>query len=144
MVAVAVAVVRRVHLFAAPLGVATLALAGCVLLALVPPAGSDLEADLYPTCPFRALTGQFCPGCGTLRGLHALLGGRLGAAIGYNALMVAVLPFLLFRYARWSAVTLAVAKPSSRQARAWPGWALFAVVIGFWVVRNLPGSALAP
>ena len=31
----------------------------------------------YPPCPVAALTGLHCPGCGTLRGLHALLHGDL-------------------------------------------------------------------
>ena len=31
----------------------------------------------YPTDPFLAITGLYCPGCGTLRALHALARGDL-------------------------------------------------------------------
>src|SRR5690606_29528852 len=33
---------------------------------------SPEEPGHYPTCPFLALTGAWCPGCGSLRALHAL------------------------------------------------------------------------
>ncbi|MEW5722540.1 MAG: DUF2752 domain-containing protein, partial [Thermodesulfobacteriota bacterium] len=48
-------------------------LAGATWLYLVNPAVSAL----YPPCPFHALTGLYCPGCGTLRGLNQLLHGHL-------------------------------------------------------------------
>ena len=30
----------------------------------------------YPTCPFLATTGFYCPGCGALRAVHDLLHGE--------------------------------------------------------------------
>lgn len=64
--------------------------AACVLY-LFPPA----TTHWYPPCLFSLLTGLRCGGCGTLRGIHALLHGRFGEALGFNALMVAVLPLAL-------------------------------------------------
>lgn len=49
---------------------------------------------IFPPCPFRAATGLKCPGCGSLRALHALGQGDLAAAWGYNAAMVLGLPVL--------------------------------------------------
>lgn len=47
---------------------------------------------IFPSCPLRAWTGWLCPGCGTLRAMHALLHGSLVAALQANALAtVAVL-----------------------------------------------------
>ena len=37
---------------------------------------------MYAPCLFYALTDLYCPGCGTLRGLHELLHGRIGIAHG--------------------------------------------------------------
>ena len=41
---------------------------------------------IFPSCPLRAWTGWLCPGCGTLRAMHALLHGSLSAALQANAL----------------------------------------------------------
>ena len=47
---------------------------------------------IYPVCPWHALTGWDCPGCGTLRALHQLTHGNLAAAWRLNPLTVALLP----------------------------------------------------
>jgi hypothetical protein len=55
----------------------------------------DPEAGgLFPSCPFRSLTGLLCPGCGSLRATHDLLHGRVIEAFAHNALLVAALPLL--------------------------------------------------
>jgi hypothetical protein len=48
---------------AAPAAVAAGALAAAALVHVVDPN----DSGNYPTCPFLALTGRFCPGCGSLR-----------------------------------------------------------------------------
>lgn len=52
------------------------------------------EVAFIPRCPFRMWTGWQCPGCGTLRGLHALLHLRLAEAWQLNPFMVVSLPLL--------------------------------------------------
>lgn len=99
----------------------------------------------YPTCPFLALTGCYCPGCGSLRMVHALTHGHVGEAFGRNALAFVTLPFLAYLWVQW-----AIAARHGRPMRATllRPWAItvFAVVsMVFWVLRNLPvGHALAP
>ena len=39
---------------------------------------SPYDSGVYAPCPFNALTDLYCPGCGTLRGLHELLHGHIG------------------------------------------------------------------
>ena len=85
----------------------------------------------YPSCPLHALTGLQCPGCGTLRGLHALASGDPAGAVARNPLMVASLPFLAMAWLRW-----AWSSPMRISARM--AWAVLAVVVGFGVARNLP------
>ena len=46
------------------------------------------EPGTYPTCPWLAITGTFCPGCGTLRATHALTHGDLGTALARNPVTV--------------------------------------------------------
>ena len=98
----------------------------------------------YPTCPFLALTGHVCPGCGSLRAVHALAHGDVATAAGLNLLAVAAVPLLVAIWVRWVA--------ARRDGRARPApapavavWALLAGTLVFWVVRNLAfGAALAP
>ena len=120
------------------------ALIGCAALYLVDPASPDSP---YPTCPFRALTGGYCPGCGTLRALHQLLRGDVAAAFGYNPLAMLLLPVLV--YAGLS-LSLLVARGRGLRKVVVPGswiWGLLGVVLVFWALRNVPAapfSALAP
>lgn len=99
----------------------------------------------YPVCPFLAVTGYYCPGCGTLRMVHALTHGHVAEAFGRNALAFLTLPVLAYLWVRW-----AVAARRGRPLRTtlvgpWPAIAFAAVIVVFWVVRNLPaGHALAP
>jgi hypothetical protein len=99
----------------------------------------------YPTCPFYAITGYYCPGCGSLRMVHALTHGHVAEAFGRNALAFVTLPLLGYLWVRWA---VAVRRGRPIQAGVLRPWAIIAfAVVGavFWVVRNLPaGHALAP
>jgi hypothetical protein len=97
------------------------------------------EPGLYPLCPFRALTGWDCPGCGTLRALHALTQGDLARAADHNVLLLAVLPFLAWRLVRWTRTRWSGATRPSGLAPPLVLYALLVVIVVFWVVRNLPG-----
>jgi hypothetical protein len=128
--ATARATVRRP--VAAPVSAGGLLLAGCVTLAVVDPTHGP------PVCPFKAVTGWDCPGCGGTRALHQLFTGHLGAALSYNVLAVVILPVLL--WGLFVSLTGALGGPRWKSvsiARPWI-WIAFAVVITFWVVRNLP------
>lgn len=48
-----------------------------------------------PQCPFKALTGWQCPGCGNQRLVHTLLQGKIVEAISYNYFMLFAAPYLL-------------------------------------------------
>jgi len=99
---------------------------------------SPYEAGHYPTCPFLALTGLYCPGCGSLRALHDLAHADVGSALARNPLVVAAAAGLLVAYVVW------VRRVVRSEPRRWlaPPQALYAlvgVVVGFWVLRNVPG-----
>jgi hypothetical protein len=87
----------------------------------------------YPRCPFRALTGLYCPGCGSLRALHDLTHGHVLAALEHNALFVAVLPVAV---AAWLRVV--TGRTSERALPRWAGLAVLAMLVVWTVVRNLP------
>jgi hypothetical protein len=105
-------------------------------VALYDPSGSSA---LYPKCPFFALTGLDCPGCGITRALHALLTGDVGRALDHNVLFVLALPIVV-----WAIVASAVRRAGHHvpgpEVR-WRPWSTVAAVVlvgGFWIVRNLP------
>lgn len=131
---------RRLRAVRGPAGVAAGALAAVVVVAVVDPN----EPGHYPTCPFLAVTGLFCPGCGSLRAVHALARGDVALAVSLNVLTVlAVLPLVL-GWAAWLRRSLRGAQRTS-VLPAPAIWALLVVVCGFAVLRNLPiGAALAP
>jgi hypothetical protein len=103
---------------------------------------SPEEPGHYPTCPFRALTGMACPGCGSLRALHDLAHGHVVSALHHNALLVTMLPVAL---AAWLRVV--TGKTPTRSRPRWLGAAVLVALVIWTVVRNLPplrGALSAP
>jgi len=96
------------------------------------------EVHLFPGCPFLALTGFYCPGCGGIRAAHQLLHGDLLSALQLNIFVVALAIYLI-----WQVVALAMAKV---KGQAWAGLAISAgwqkAVLGamliYTIVRNIP------
>ena len=92
---------------------------------------------LFPACPFKALTGLDCPGCGGLRMTHDVLHGDFAAAVVDNLFLLVGLPLLL----AWVLVRWRRGQPLMTTR------ALVVVVVAavaWTVVRNLPGFPLVP
>lgn len=86
----------------------------------------------FTPCPFHLLTGLYCPGCGTARGLHALLHGHLLAALRLNLLMVVALPLI------GCGLVLKAARPSRALVSRRLCWSIILAIVAFGVLRNLP------
>lgn len=97
------------------------------------------RSGFFPECPFRALTGVICPGCGITRGLHHLLHGNLETAFVLNPLLFLLLPVLTYALIRQTQAVVTGREPGGNRVPAAYIWALFGVVLLFWIVRNLPG-----
>jgi uncharacterized protein DUF2752 len=127
------------------LGPPALALAVATALAAYVAMVDPNEQGHYPLCPFLSMTGYYCPGCGSLRMVHAAAHGHLGEAFGSNPLAFAMVPVLGYVWLRW-----AVSAARGRELRfvlfrPWLLGAFIALVLVFWLLRNLPvGHALAP
>lgn len=109
-------------------------LAGCAAVGLGGPSGG-----LLPPCPFRAITGLDCPGCGLTRGVRELVRLHPGAALDHNALLVVIVPLALWAWLGWAGLV------QRGPARVLPGWVmpgLVALAFAFAVARNLPVTPL--
>ena len=108
------------------------------------------ESGSWGLCPFSALTGLYCPGCGGLRAVNDLTHGDVWGAASSNLVFVVLVPVLVVLWLRWTGRAWAGGSPATGTAR--PGvrvgvWvtALAVVLVVFAVLRNLPmGSWLAP
>ena len=96
------------------------------------------SAGFYPPCLFRALTGLDCPGCGGTRALHALLHGRIGAAVRFNPMLFLYAPILGFGIGDLTRAFLTRTPPRNITTRPGLAWSIAASIVGWWIVRNTP------
>lgn len=101
----------------------------------------NAAGSVLPPCPFLALTGWLCPGCGSTRALHALLHGDVAQAMSMNPLLVVAMPLLA-----WMSLSAAgLPVPWRRVVMPWAAnpklWLV--VLLGFAVLRNLPWMPFA-
>jgi hypothetical protein len=111
-----------------------LLLAGSVYLYAFEPG----KTGFFPPCLFRALTGLTCPGCGSTRAMHQILHGNFAAAFMLNPLFLLALPFLLYALIRYSAAVMRGGVPRPNALHASYIYALFVIVVSFWIFRNTP------
>jgi hypothetical protein len=102
-------------------------LAGMLCAAIVLYLYNPTTSGVYPSCPLRAWTGLYCPGCGTLRALHQLLHGHVLRAMEYNPLTVLSIPIL--------GILVAFRKIAYRPSVA---YAALGILVLFGILRNLP------
>ncbi|MEJ7798928.1 MAG: DUF2752 domain-containing protein [Ilumatobacter sp.] len=122
---------------AAPIACGCCLLAGASYVALNDPS----SGGLFLPCPFRVLTGWWCPGCGLTRATHHLFHGEIVQALRYNLFVVVILLALLTTWAVW---LLHSAGRSMHRIMAVPVWAQVTagtILLAFAIVRNLPGFA---
>jgi hypothetical protein len=125
---------------AAPAAVLGLAVAATAYLAAVDPN----QPGHYPTCPFLAVTGYYCPGCGSLRAVHDLAHGDVAGAVARNPLTVLAVPLLVTLWVLWARRRV-TGRGRTWAAPAWSIWAMLVGVLLFWLLRNLtPFVWLAP
>lgn len=121
---------RRSTLFAIWLLLA----AGAVYLIIFEPGRSGF----FPVCPFRFLTGLTCPGCGTTRAAYQILHGHFVTAFTLNPLFLISSPLMLFAFLRYSLIVLRGGIPRPNALPAPYIYAIFFVVVSFWIFRNTP------
>ena len=102
-------------------------------------ANDPSDGGVFLPCPFRTLTGWWCPGCGLTRATHHLLRGDLTQALRYNVFVVVVLAAITMSWGAW--LRSAAGRPRRTAARVPISVQLAAgtVLVAYAVVRNLAG-----
>lgn len=94
-------------------------------------------------CPFRLLTGLYCPGCGSIRAMTQLLQGNIFKAAKHNVLAVAFFPLLVWvTVGKVKLLITGKGLPSIPFTARWMR-VLLALIILFTLLRNLPITQLA-
>jgi len=89
-------------------------------------------------CPWRALTGLDCPGCGSTRSLAALGDGDLVRAFDHHLLVPVVVPLLVWTWMTWTIASWGGPRlPAPLRTRGAPVAVAVAVVV-FSLARNVP------
>lgn len=125
---------RLRHRLTGPAVAAAAALATAGLFVVFDPS----RPSSLPSCPFRAMTGLDCPGCGSLRALHALVHGDVVAALDHNIVTTAAVPLLLLAWVLWLRRSVSGLPVTA----VLDGRVVRVIAVGFVVfavVRNLPG-----
>jgi len=94
--------------------------------------------NFFPKCYFHSFTGLNCPGCGSQRAIHDLLHLNIGGTIRNNFLFLPAMMLIIYHFGhpvlnRKFNLRL----PDIFYMKLTP-WIIFAVVIIFWILRNLP------
>ena len=111
--------------------------AGALVLFFLDP----VHTPIYPVCAFHRLTGLDCPGCGSLRALHALLHGHPVTALHDNLLLVISLPIFAWLGFRFASSQIQ-GRPMETIRPIWL-WLYLAAWLAFGVLRNLPFQPFA-
>ncbi|MGH8818893.1 MAG: DUF2752 domain-containing protein [Achromobacter pestifer] len=118
----------------APLAIsAGLAAGAAVVLRHVSPYSSNSP---LPGCPLYALTGLYCPGCGSTRCLYSLVHFDWAGAMAMNPLLVISLPFLVLMLLNTAGLRMRALDPLMRVLANPTVWLV--VLVGYAVLRNLP------
>ncbi|MDR2065629.1 MAG: DUF2752 domain-containing protein [Prevotellaceae bacterium] len=97
------------------------------------------ESQYFPKCPFFALTGCKCPGCGSQRAIHYLLNFNIFNAIKENVLLVVAIPYLLFSISVDTTNKLTGKLSECRKILSGKKsiYIILFIIITFWIARNL-------
>ncbi|MBC8031970.1 MAG: DUF2752 domain-containing protein [Pyrinomonadaceae bacterium] len=96
------------------------------------------RSGFFPICLFREMTGFACPGCGSTRGMHALLHGDVLTAFKFNPFMMLALPFLIYVLVRHTNAVMRDQPINRNRLDAKYIWMMFVAILGFWILRNTP------
>ena len=100
--------------------------------------GNPTTSTYFPQCPFNALTGLNCPGCGLTRAMHGLLNGDILTALDFNVLIVFIAPLPFYALLMLVSVALRGRSLPFPKVSNSAIWTISAILVAFGILRNLP------
>jgi len=100
------------------------------------------DSYFFPKCPFKALTGFDCPGCGSQRAVHSLLHFDITSAFRANPLFILSLPYIIIGLL-FDIVPLKNEKLQQMRKLLYGRSAIcivFLIVFAYWIFRNVVGG----
>lgn len=90
-------------------------------------------------CPFEATTGLYCAGCGSTRATRALTHADVPGSLRANPLVLLLgVPAVVAVFVSEGRVIAGRARAGGGGRFGFVGWLVLAVVLVFWVLRNVP------
>lgn len=93
---------------------------------------------LFPKCPLYATTGLYCPGCGSQRATHALLHFDILGVFKSNVLFLPALLLVGYHYLLKTINHFTGSAYSTILDYPKAPLVTLAIVIIYWILRNLP------
>jgi hypothetical protein len=97
----------------------------------------------FPPCIWYKITGTFCPGCGTIRGIQSIVNGNMLGLLQNNPIAMLSLPFLSISFFSLFKQGIYGYKPFSVFLSKNEILIIFATIILYWILRNY-WTILAP
>lgn len=89
-------------------------------------------------CPWRLLTGTYCPACGFQRALYALVHGKIIEALSYNLFFLFSIPYALLAIAAsWYNYGHSLDKIYALVYHRYTLKVYVVLYCAWWVIRNL-------
>lgn len=120
---------------AAPIACGCCLAAGAVYVAAIDPS----DGGTFIPCPFRTITGLWCPGCGLTRAVHHLLRGHVVTAMHFNLFVIPIVLAIAASWLSWLTASAGLRPTWSPRLSSRASTALIGVAVAFAVIRNLPG-----
>ncbi len=112
-------------------GISILAIIAAVLYFLPPS-----ETKLFPGCPWHMLTGTYCPGCGSVRGVTEIVNGNLFGLWNQNPLAMVLAPIIIYAAIRKVVEAVAAYQMPAILTPQWVYVVLLIMILAYWVLRN--------
>ena len=96
------------------------------------------DSDSFLSCPIYKVSGYECPGCGSQRAIHDVMHLRFDQAFQHNALMLFMLPYILFGFT-YQFLKISDSKKKWIRKNMYGGkimLVILAAVIAFGIFRN--------
>ena len=95
-----------------------------------------LKSFHYPKCIWYDITGTYCPGCGTIRGISEILNGHILGLYYQNKLAYLLSPVLLYTYVNLFSKSifsfqLPIIKLNQKET-----YLFLLIIILYWFCRN--------